>query len=350
MKIVDTRGAQHRGSRRPVRLAAGLLLGLALGLLLAEALLHLFPVDRRFVQRAVPRMTEELEVHTPVDDPRLLLSLRAGSRATYATPYHGSFTVSVNALGFRGPRRTEAKPPGVFRILCVGGSNVYGAGLNDEATWPARLEQQLKRRGDQPYEVFNLGVSGYNSMQLAAVTRRAVTRYAPDLVLVAFSNWGPRYFLKGTPHLERYYRRDPTLWLELIPPGLLSLPPWPSVTSKLGLLNASALYRLALLTGTLIRPGDRGEIPGELWRRHLSYTRDTLRWAAGRTKVAVFICPAVAPPNLFAPYYRDLGLPVLTLDAAGKPESHRLFHPPAHVMVWYAQWLEQELERLKLLR
>jgi hypothetical protein len=49
-----------------------------------------------------------------------------------------------NSLGFRGKETTYEKPAGVFRIVTVGGSSVYGQSESrDGAVWSQRLEDIL---------------------------------------------------------------------------------------------------------------------------------------------------------------------------------------------------------------
>lgn len=330
--------------------------GLVLGLVLVEAALWLYPLDWRFLRGGVPRMEKELQVHLPVPDPRFLVRLKPGSRGSFTHEY-GPFSVTVNSLGFRGAQRSIKKARGTFRVVCVGGSNVYGAGLDDHQTWPAQLQRRLQAtapgsgppRPGPPIEVWNLGVSGYNNLQLAAMGAEALERLDPDLIIMAMSNWGPRHFLAGTPDLAAYYRADPTLWLEMFPSSYLSWPPWPSQESRLWLLSHLGLYRLALAARLASRPDDRLSIPGALRPRYARITRSFLERAARRVKVAVFICPAVKPSTIFEDSYRGLGVPVMTLDAGGHPPEYSQFHPPARVMTWYAERLASWLAARGLL-
>ena len=70
---------------------------------------------------------------------------------------------SHNALGFRGKETTREKPPGVFRIVTLGGSSVYGQSESkDGAVWSARLEEILGvQRPGSRIEVINAGCPGY---------------------------------------------------------------------------------------------------------------------------------------------------------------------------------------------
>ena len=313
-------------------------------LALLEIVLQLSGLDLWLLARVVPSMKQEQGVHHAVRDPRLLIRLRPGASASFQTPMR-TFRVSINSLGFRGPERARVKAPGVFRILCVGASNVYGAGLNDNETWPHLLQRRLNQGAPGRYEVWNLGVSGYNSLQLAVIAAEALAHYDPDLVLYSMSNRGPRHFLDGTVSLE-LFREDPTLWQETFPPVFLESPPWPSPGDKAWLLGRVALYRLALLGALGASEDGQSGIAQAADDRYVAATRAFLAGARGKVKLAVHICPAVKPRRSFDAHYAGLGLPVMYHDAAGKTAEYELFHPPAHVMDWYAEviarWLQQQ--------
>ena len=89
-----------------------------------------------------------------------------------------------NAQRMKGPEVSEAKPTGVFRILCYGDSNTDGP---DEGGWPEHLQSVLQRSsGGVTYEVLNAGGAGYTSHQGLLRFRQQVERFQPDLVLVSF--------------------------------------------------------------------------------------------------------------------------------------------------------------------
>ena len=69
---------------------------------------------------------------------------------------------SHNEHGVRGPSISKQKPPGVFRVVCLGGSSTYGhTPTSDAATWPARLEAYLNEEQGAPRVlVINAGFSG----------------------------------------------------------------------------------------------------------------------------------------------------------------------------------------------
>jgi lysophospholipase L1-like esterase len=105
--------------------------------------------------------------------------------------YDGWFAgvpVRINSLGFRDARDyTLAKPPGTFRILVLGDSVTFGHGALSDTTYPFLFEQRLRQwRPDINWEVWNLGVPGYNTTTELKYLERVGPSYQPDLVIVGF--------------------------------------------------------------------------------------------------------------------------------------------------------------------
>lgn len=95
--------------------------------------------------------------------------------------------VTINAQGFRGPDWQLAKPPGVRRIVALGGSTAFGkAATSDAQVWSAVLERTLAAHA--PTEVLNAGVIGFDSAQEMILLASQLLDYQPDLVLF-FDGW-----------------------------------------------------------------------------------------------------------------------------------------------------------------
>ncbi len=94
-------------------------------------------------------------------------------------------TVHTNQWGNRGPDQTYDKPPGVIRILTLGGSTTFCPYASDDLkTWPAQLERLLNERlGRRAVEVVNYAAAGYNSADIVSTfSLRAIDRN-PDIVI-----------------------------------------------------------------------------------------------------------------------------------------------------------------------
>jgi lysophospholipase L1-like esterase len=92
-------------------------------------------------------------------------------------------TMTFNSLGMRDGEPRIPKPPGVFRILCLGDSHTAGPGVTDDAIYPARLRALLAGR---PIDVVAAGVGGWNTVAEARFLAQHVDRLDPDLVALLY--------------------------------------------------------------------------------------------------------------------------------------------------------------------
>ncbi len=91
--------------------------------------------------------------------------------------------MNVNAYGYRGPAVTPHKPRGLLRVVCLGGSSVYGtANSSWRAAWPSRMQQLLARL--RCAEVVNGGVPGYQAHQSAERFEQLFVPLAPDAAIL----------------------------------------------------------------------------------------------------------------------------------------------------------------------
>jgi lysophospholipase L1-like esterase len=96
----------------------------------------------------------------------------------------GGKLIHFNARGQRATNVVDLplpKPPGVFRIVCEGGSTTFDILAPDDATtWPARLGALLAPRAD----VANAGFTGWTSLESLVSLEIRDVDLAPDLVIV----------------------------------------------------------------------------------------------------------------------------------------------------------------------
>jgi lysophospholipase L1-like esterase len=96
-------------------------------------------------------------------------------------------SVSINSLGFRGPEISAAKPEGTYRVLCLGDSYVFGDYVDDDETFPAALERNLRKtHPDRSIEVVNAGVNGYTITDETAFALEKGLSLDPDALVVVF--------------------------------------------------------------------------------------------------------------------------------------------------------------------
>ena len=98
--------------------------------------------------------------------------------------FHGldfGHLATVNSRGYRGTEHPYAKNPGHVRVVMLGDSIAYSAGVDDDRTFSALLE---RRRPD--LEVVNLAVGGYGTDQELIKLEQEGLRYHPDVVILHF--------------------------------------------------------------------------------------------------------------------------------------------------------------------
>ena len=107
-----------------------------------------------------------------------------GMRPGAVNPYSG-IREQINRHGFRGADYAVEKPPGVFRIVCIGDSCTFGINVSLEEAYPDRLEALLNVGDAEPYiQVINGGIPGTNIFQHLLVLRGRLVQFEPDLVIV----------------------------------------------------------------------------------------------------------------------------------------------------------------------
>ena len=122
--------------------------------------------------------------------PRLFWSLKPNLSAV---PVEGknadfdlSFSVSTNELGLQnGPIGPKGD---AYRILLVGDSCTFGLGVEDDQSFPARLQQLLDESppDGRRVEITNAGVPGYTSYQGLRYLLDHGFSLSPDCVMICF--------------------------------------------------------------------------------------------------------------------------------------------------------------------
>ncbi len=127
----------------------------------------------------------------PCADPRIRFENRPGAVQTLRYVDRAGEvreeTVSVNAQGTRGEEVSFEKPEGTLRVVALGDSQTFGAGIPANGTWPAVVEESLRKSTGEPrVEVMNCSVAGYDAEQSAAALETRWIGFDPDLVLLGY--------------------------------------------------------------------------------------------------------------------------------------------------------------------
>ncbi|MBC8495888.1 SGNH/GDSL hydrolase family protein [archaeon] len=94
----------------------------------------------------------------------------------------------TNSDGFRDYEYTKIKDSNIYRIIMLGDSVVFGYNLeNLSQTIPKKLEYKLLNSSNETtYEVLNMGVYTYNSVQELHFFINKGLKYDPDLLIIGY--------------------------------------------------------------------------------------------------------------------------------------------------------------------
>ncbi|MGQ0812212.1 MAG: SGNH/GDSL hydrolase family protein [Nitrospiraceae bacterium] len=157
------------------RVLALLLISLCGALVTAETYLRLAdPLGLSYFQETSRYQLDR------ISDPALVFRHRPFWKATYQ-----GVEVRFNEFGLRdepiGPKMASE-----YRVLILGDSVPFGWGVQQEQTFPAKLQQILTIRSGQPVRVINGGVAGYNTVQEYTFLEKQGLSFEPDLILLFY--------------------------------------------------------------------------------------------------------------------------------------------------------------------
>lgn len=97
--------------------------------------------------------------------------------------------IFINSYGMRNPDVAVEKKSGVFRIVGLGDSDMFGWGVEETENYLHILEQLLGTTapGAQTIEILNFGVPGYNTAMEVATYEHLARHFKPDLILVGLT-------------------------------------------------------------------------------------------------------------------------------------------------------------------
>ena len=89
----------------------------------------------------------------------------------------------INSKGFRGKEFKDQPEKGGLRIICIGESSTFGFHNSDSKTYPAQLEEYLKRKfPDKSIEVINAGIPMININGMKNCFKYELVKYKPDII------------------------------------------------------------------------------------------------------------------------------------------------------------------------
>ncbi len=146
--------------------------------------------DDALIWRNIPNARRAyVDIFAPVwsDADRVALLRRFSPWLPAAFRANPVWRIALNDDGFRSGPITRDKRAGALRIACIGDSWTFGMNVNQDATYPSRLEAILKQRQPRAdLDIMNFGVLGYSSFQGLELLKRRVLDLKPDVVLIGF--------------------------------------------------------------------------------------------------------------------------------------------------------------------
>lgn len=97
-----------------------------------------------------------------------------------------SVQVVTNSFGLRGSEILVPKPPGVFRIICLGDESTLAAGIEEPYTFCSLLQDYLQKYSQFKVEVVNAGVPDYCPLLSYLQVKHSLLGFQPDLLILNF--------------------------------------------------------------------------------------------------------------------------------------------------------------------
>lgn len=131
-----------------------------------------------------PQNTEPNPRGLYANDPELDFVLTPQQSGISRSP-EWNVKVETNSLGIR-ERELTNKAIGERRILILGDSFTFGAGVETDEAYPRRVEEFLRAEGCPEAMVINAGIPAYSTLQEAIWFKRIVDLIQPDAVILGF--------------------------------------------------------------------------------------------------------------------------------------------------------------------
>ena len=292
--------------------------------------------------RSLPSL-QELDSATPIYIPTRLRAFDRAINAEHRT------VAERHRFGFNDVDRSPEKGAGVFRLVVLGDSFVWGDGVREEDRWSRKLESALRSRFDN-VEVLHWGQNGWSTLDQMRFLEEQVDDWSIDAMLIGF--------VSNDPDMEESLRF--TL-------------PFKEVMTVLGyrFLFPEASAWITGYLGNVINPHIGAGY--NAWKERLYEAENLERWTTLLTLLNALLDGSKIPyvfvmtPNnghpSFNPFYaaattafETVGSPYLDLlphvrSQFGTERSRRLWanpanpHPGSPVTTLYSQVVTQHLDR-----
>jgi len=161
--------------RRVVDVLGLCLLGVVLGLLLAEGVVRVFGLDEPSIRLSLFQSKEPTSTYHE----RLGWMTLPNREGALVTGPHGRIPLETNRQGFRFSRDFDVRRGPARRVAIVGDSQVFGFFVGEQDHLGAVLDRETAG-----FEAYPFGVPGYGPTQEMLLLDEVVFAYQPDFIVV----------------------------------------------------------------------------------------------------------------------------------------------------------------------
>lgn len=109
------------------------------------------------------------------------------ARHLYSATVTGGHPIRLNSYELRDEEFLRTRPKGERRVLCLGDSTTFGAGIAAEETYPKQMERLLNLERAKRWRVINAGGQGASITELTQYLERQGLAFDPQAVVLGFS-------------------------------------------------------------------------------------------------------------------------------------------------------------------
>ncbi len=155
---------------------------------------------RAFGRRALRTLLRDLVVLmvlAGLGEGAVRLFVPSTGRLRFTPTVTGGHPKTLNSLGLRDVEFAAERPPEQIRVLCMGNSTTFGAGVGMQAAYPKQFERLLNERCNaDPYFVINGSTEGSSLDKAVEFLTDEGLGYDPSLVVLGYS---PSMMALGPP-------------------------------------------------------------------------------------------------------------------------------------------------------
>lgn len=241
-----------RRARRKVGWAVGSLAAWIGGLVIfCELLAAVLEIPRAPLVHAIIFGMEGTEtIHQPDDE--VLWVLRPNATVNV-------YGDKISALGHRSPERPIVKGPQARRVVFLGDSVAFGAGVRYEHSFAGRIERWLADAKAGTWESWNLAVGAHTAAQTARMLERRALVLSPDIVVICAGSWSEYSPAIGEPDDAVLARLDESARSHVVAAlrgrGIVRILSWWTALGDGGRESAEATPQLAAFVTAGQAPG-----------------------------------------------------------------------------------------------